>query len=755
MARDPKKRTAKSRRTEKASNENLTALFFIFFGIFIALSVRTNSMGVVGSFIKYILLGLFSKLSLLISFVLIFLGIYKLIYSQRLKYKDISKLMVGLASLSSFLLYGIANHRNFPKSTPLSVDSTRLIMSQAQTGEGSGLISTAVSYYFSRLFGIYGTVLIASAIIIFVSVFYFKLDPSKLMSSLKKFFISSKSSIAVINKKILSFIMIDEKKERPLKKNSSNSSRKSSGKKAADIIKSEKNYEFPIEEYQDKDNDLLKRDLKNDYTEPDSASGFEDIKTKTSLMSVNNKTDSSEVLPGLDLLTEYDRPSRKESSSRQKNSRLLEETLLNFGVEATVKNISHGPVITRYELEPASGTKVSKITNLTEDLALALAAQSIRIEAPIPGKSLIGIEIPNDISEMVTFRQIASNSEFTQTKASIAFGIGKDIGGRVIVADIASMPHLLIAGATGSGKSVCVNTLICSILYKYTSDQVKMIMIDPKMVELSIYNGIPHLLIPVVTDMKKAPNALNWAVAEMNKRYKLFAENKVKDLDGYNKKQKEQLPRIIILVDELADLMMVSPNEVEDAICRLAQMARACGMHLVLATQRPSVDVITGLIKSNIPSRISFAVSSATDSRTILDTGGAEKLLGKGDMLYYPMGYNKPVRLQGAFISEQEVTGITDYLRSFNTDDDENDKIRDEIEQLQEISDNPEDPLMTEILDFITENQQASTSLLQRKFRIGYNRASRIIDQLEEKGIIGKSDGARPRKVLIENAKQK
>lgn len=751
MARDPKKRTAKSRRTEKASNENLTALFFIFFGIFIALSVRTNSMGVVGSFIKYILLGFFSKLSLLISFVLIFLGIYKLIYSQRFKYKDISKMMTGLIALSVFLLYGIANHSYLPKQSPLSVDSTRLIMSQAQTGEGSGLISTVISYYFSRLFGIYGSILISSAIIIFVSIFYFKLDPSKLLDSLKKFFAGSRSSITLLHKKILSFIMIEEK---PLKKKNSNILKKASGKKISDI-KPEEDYEIPFGEYQDSGDDLSQKYQEKDDSGSYTAAKAEVIKAKSPAESANVKQISSEILPGLELLTEYERPSRKETSSRQKNSRLLEETLLNFGVDASVKNISQGPVITRYELEPASGTKVSKITNLTEDLALALAAQSIRIEAPIPGKSLIGIEIPNDTSEMVTFRQIASNSEFTQTKASIAFGIGKDIGGRVIVADIASMPHLLIAGATGSGKSVCVNTLICSILYKYTSDEVKMIMIDPKMVELSIYNGIPHLLIPVVTDMKKAPNALNWAVAEMNKRYKLFAEHKVKDLDGYNKKQKEQLPRIIILVDELADLMMVSPNEVEDAICRLAQMARACGMHLVLATQRPSVDVITGLIKSNIPSRISFAVSSATDSRTILDTGGAEKLLGKGDMLYYPMGYNKPVRLQGAFISEQEVTGITDFLRSFQTDDDENEKIKDEIEQLQEISDNPEDPLMPEILDFITENQQASTSLLQRKFRIGYNRASRIIDQLEEKGIVGKSDGARPRKVLIEHAKQK
>nr|MBP9562297.1 DNA translocase FtsK [Acetoanaerobium sp.] len=335
------------------------------------------------------------------------------------------------------------------------------------------------------------------------------------------------------------------------------------------------------------------------------------------------------------------------------------------------------------------------------------------------------------------------------------FGVGMDIGGNVIVADIARMPHMLVAGATGSGKSVCINTLICSILYKYSPKDVKMIMIDPKMVELSVYNDIPHLLIPVVTNMKKAPNALNWAVAEMNRRYKLFAESKVKDINGYNEKFEERLPRIVLIIDELADLMMVSPNEIEDAICRLAQMARACGIHLVIATQRPSVDVITGLIKANIPSRIAFSVSSQTDSRTILDTGGAEKLLGRGDMLYYPMGANKPVRIQGAFISENEVIKITDFIKEKNNVDIDNTEIIQEIEKIKEQADNPEDELITEILDFIKEKEQASTSLLQRKFRIGYNRASRIIDDLEQKGIVGPSDGVKPRKVYIENIKEK
>lgn len=444
---------------------------------------------------------------------------------------------------------------------------------------------------------------------------------------------------------------------------------------------------------------------------------------------------------------------KKDSSTRLKNTKTLENTLLNFGVDAKVKSVSYGPTIIRYELEPKAGTKVSKITNLTEDLALALAAQSIRIEAPIPGKSLIGIEVPNLESEIVSFKDIVNSQEFRRSSANIAFGMGKDISGTSVISDISKMPHVLIAGATGSGKSVCVNTLICSILYKYTPNEVQLIMIDPKMVELSIYNGISHLLVPVVTDMKKAPNALNWAVGEMNRRYKLFSENKVKDISGYNEKFEEKLTRIVIIVDELADLMMVSPSEVEDAICRLAQMARACGIHLVIATQRPSVDVITGLIKANIPSRIAFAVSSQTDSRTILDSGGAEKLLGRGDMLYYPMGASKPVRMQGAFVTEQEVEMITDFIKKNNGEKEDDKEITLQIEKIEFERENDEDELLPEIIEFIKEKEQASTSMIQRKFRIGYNRASRIIDELEGKGIIGPSDGSKPRKVFLDQIK--
>ena len=387
-------------------------------------------------------------------------------------------------------------------------------------------------------------------------------------------------------------------------------------------------------------------------------------------------------------------------------------------------------------------------------MALALAAKSIRLEAPIPGKSYIGVEIPNETSQTVSFKETIQIGMDKKENYNIVFAMGKDISGEVILSDITKMPHALIAGSTGSGKSVCINTIICSIIYNYSPEEVKLILIDPKVVELSIYNKLPHLIIPVVTDMKKTPSALSWAVNEMEKRYALFAQSKSKDIVSYNKKNEEKLPRIVIIIDELADLMMVAPKEIEEAICRIAQKARACGIHLVVATQRPSVDVITGLIKANIPSRIAFAVSSQTDSRTILDMSGAEKLLGKGDMLYSPIGMNKPVRIQGAFLTEEEVEKITDFVQLNNYVEDleqsqqEISKEIDEIVIASDKSGNSDDELYDKVVDFAYENEEISVSLVQRQFRIGYNRASRIVDDMEKNGIVGKSDGSKPRKVL-------
>ncbi len=440
----------------------------------------------------------------------------------------------------------------------------------------------------------------------------------------------------------------------------------------------------------------------------------------------------------------------------------LQKTLHSFGVSAKVENVSVGPAITRYELKPAEGVRVSKIANLADDIALNLAAETIRIEAPIPGKQAVGIEVPNKEKEAVHLREVLDSSEFEDSKSKLTIALGKDVAGNVQLADIAKMPHVLIAGSTGSGKSVCINTIITSIIYHSKPSEVKFVMVDPKVVELSVYNGIPHLLIPVVTDPRKAAGALAWAVQEMDDRYNKFATKGVRDLKGYNKAIEQdneagKLPQIVIIVDELADLMMVAKNDVEDAICRLAQKARAAGMHLVIATQRPSVDVITGLIKANVPSRIAFAVSSQVDSRTILDSVGAEKLLGKGDMLFFPSGAPKPSRVQGAFVSDDEVEKIVDFIKSNCTANYSEDilesiesgnKTDKEIAQSNDEEDDT-DPFLMEAIQTVVETGQASTSFIQRRFKVGYARAGRIIDQMEERGVISGYQGSKPREVLM------
>lgn len=473
------------------------------------------------------------------------------------------------------------------------------------------------------------------------------------------------------------------------------------------------------------------------------------------------------VFPPMDLLKKGNRKTSGDSDEHlRKTAMKLQNTLHNFGVDVTVTNVSCGPTVTRYELQPEQGVKVSKIVSLTDDIKLNLAAADIRIEAPIPGKAAVGIEVPNATNSAVMLRDLLETKEFQEFPSELAFAVGKDIGGKTVVADIGKMPHLLIAGATGSGKSVCINTLIMSILYKASPDEVKLIMIDPKVVELSVYNGIPHLFIPVVTDPKKAAGALNWAVAEMTERYNKFAEYNVRDLKGYNEKVEQlkdiedenkpkKLPKIVIIVDELADLMMVAPGEVEDAICRLAQLARAAGLHLIIATQRPSVNVITGLIKANMPSRIAFSVSSGVDSRTILDMNGAEKLLGKGDMLYYPQGYQKPARLQGSFVSDQEVGKVVEFLtENHQSDAVYNEKITEMMNTTSSSSGNTgtadeKDVHFVEAAKFIIEKDKASIGMLQRMFKIGFNRAARLMDQLCEAGVVGPEEGTKPRKVLM------
>ncbi len=494
------------------------------------------------------------------------------------------------------------------------------------------------------------------------------------------------------------------------------------------------------------------------------------LESKKLEKALNQNLESTYNFPNIEFLNKSPTPKEEDITSElNHNGRTLVDTLKSFNVQTKIVDISRGPAVTRYELQPASGVKISKITNLADDIALNLAASGVRIEAPIPGKAAVGVEIPNKVVSIVGMRELISSNAFRNAKSKLTVVLGKDISGEVTIADLAKMPHLLIAGSTGSGKSVCINSFIISLLYNATPSEVKLLMIDPKVVELGIYNGIPHLLVPVVTDARKAAGALGWAVNEMIDRYKRFAENNVRDISSYNALAKQspelkdrngeklaKMPQVVIIIDELSDLMMVAPNEVEDYICRLAQMARAAGMYLVIATQRPSVDVITGIIKANIPSRIALAVSSQIDSRTILDMSGAEKLLGRGDMLFSPAGCSKPIRVQGCYVTDKEIEKVIDFIKTSGQSE-YDDSIVSEIEKnsikdnsvSSEKSENDMDPIMKEAIRCVIEAGQASTSLLQRRLRVGYARAGRLIDEMEQMGIVGPHEGSKPRQVLM------
>jgi S-DNA-T family DNA segregation ATPase FtsK/SpoIIIE len=522
----------------------------------------------------------------------------------------------------------------------------------------------------------------------------------------------------------------------------------------------------PEEEAEGLEAAVAKSQRKNSKAKEDAAD--ETAAVASAIASENQKPKKAYRMPPISLLKKGVKQKGESDASLRETAMKLQQILQNFGVKVTVTNVSCGPSVTRYELQPEMGVKVSKIVGLSDDIKLNLAAADIRIEAPIPGKAAVGIEVPNKENSPVMFRELLESMEFKNSSSKISFAVGKDIGGKTVVSDIGKMPHVLIAGQTGSGKSVCINTLIMSILYKALPDEVKLIMIDPKVVELSVYNGIPHLLIPVVTDPKKAAGALNWAVAEMDRRYREFAEYGVRDMKGYNEKvmsappengaQKEPLPQIIVIVDELADLMMTAPGEVEGAICRLAQLARAAGIHLVIATQRPSVNVITGLIKANMPSRIAFSVSQGVDSRTIIDMNGAERLLGKGDMLFYPAGYLKPARVQGAFVSDKEVQDVVDFLKENSEAVTYDEEVVNHVNTNQggsipaagaSVEEDAHDAYFVEAGRLIIDKDKASIGMLQRAFKIGFNRAARIMDQLAEAGVVGPEEGTKPRKVLM------
>lgn len=616
--------------------------------------------------------------------------------------------------------------------------------------QGGGLIGAYVSNFLLMSIGKLGIYLLTITTIFFSGIYLLDVELYSLWEDIKIF--SKKVSVLITN--------IFNKIKSSIEDKSNNNKYKSTDRKKQSDKKLSTTSDEAIDdnlntyiEFNDYETNYKDKNLEN-YSQNDNFT--EQLEIKNNLLE-ETKVSSVYKFPPIELLKD---PIKTSSDSKQvlmDKAKKIEDTLKSFGIDCNVVSINKGPTVTSFELEPPYAVKISKILSYTDDIALALAAPDIRIQAPIPGKPLVGIEVPNLNKETVFFKEIINSDEFKNLDTLLPLGLGKDIQGKTVVSSIEKMPHLLIAGATGSGKSVCINSIILSILYKSNPDDVKLILIDPKVVELSIYNGIPHLAIPVVTNPKKASFSLNWAISEMERRYKIFSENHVKDIRAYNNKNVnetlEKLPFIVIIIDELSDLMMACAGEVEDAITRLAQMARACGIHLIIATQRPSVDVITGTIKANIPSRISFAVSSQIDSRTILDNSGAEKLLGKGDMLFLPSGKSKPIRIQGAFITDKEVENIVSYLKNMN-DSDYNEKIIENIEKSTESANSisGSDELFNEAVKIVVEENSASISMLQRRMKIGYARAGRIIDEMAEMGIISGYEGSKPRKVLVDKS---
>lgn len=787
QSKQSRKRKSPVKGRQREYNPEYHNLVIIFLGLFIGYGLMSSSGALLPRIIQLIFKGLFGGLAILVPLVLVLAGITGFIRNNEKINRIRRTKMKYIIPIFLILYYGLINYAQSPSSSPLRMDEIQDIIKMGVSREGMGLIPSFATYYLTHLLGLVGAWLIVvfATIICILQVMDISIadmielaqNPSNgranILSKLKVFNKNKTNVDGIEETTVISKTGIFSKIKDKFKKNDQDSPEEEDDTdktiKIVGFNKAEDDYLEILEGTQSlSDLEVLQKLQQGDLEGIDGITpNLKDIGPKSKLMGgpgqivEPEKEDLFEEenehikyanykMPPVSLLNKVVNKSDKRSKQKVlENARRLEQTLRDFGVEASINQVTVGPTITRYEIQPRPGVKVSKIVNLTDDIALSLAAKSIRMEAPIPGKNAIGIEVPNEESQMVGIREIIESKEFNGYPSKLAMGLGKDVAGRIIIGDIAKMPHLLIAGSTGSGKSVCVNTLITSLVYKAKPDEVKLILIDPKVVELSNYNGIPHLLIPVVTDPKKAANALTWAVTEMNRRYKLFADTQVKDIKSYNEKTDNPLPRIVIIIDELADLMMVSANDVEDCIHRLAQMARAAGMHLIVATQRPSVDVITGVIKANIPSRIAFAVSSQTDSRTIIDMGGAEKLLGKGDMLFYPLGAAKPVRLQGAFISEAESDKIIEHIKNEVGEHTYADDIEEKISNVNTDEVSSADELLVECIEFVVANGQASASMLQRKFKIGFNRAARLIDDMQERGIVGPSEGSKPRKVLI------
>ena len=784
----------RGRRAKKTSkfDINVAVVFMFLISILLAILIYTKS-GYIGEHLSPILGGIMGVIKYIIPIGTFLIAIYMTTEDKDYLVSKLIQYGIFLVCIATMLSVFQFSNNNFD----INDDFATVEKSAYERGTqdiGGGIIGTTVAYWLIGLLGEVGTVILCIGIAAILLIFMFGIKPAELIADFVETRRENKEDRRLEREEIRA-----ERRSARREVNSQPSEKKETKRERRLREKEEQRKEaealaeqltINLDDGEDKkDKKLKKYDHKNDDIIPFSIGGRlkekkeeksnpdvleanlfkaeqetkeEKVKQVLQLEHTITVEDEHYEFPPIQLLAEGEKKGIKGGKKAVADTATkLQKTLYSFGVSAKVENVSVGPAITRYELKPAEGVRVSKIANLADDIALNLAAETIRIEAPIPGKQAVGIEVPNKENEIVPLRDIIDCEAFKNHKSKLAFALGKDVAGNEVVTDIAKMPHVLIAGSTGSGKSVCINTLISSIIYKAKPSEVKLVMVDPKVVELSVYNGIPHLLIPVVTDPKKAAGALAWAVQEMVNRYSLFASKNVRDIKGYNEALEgegggQKLPQIVIIIDELSDLMMVSPKDVEDSICRLAQMARAAGMHLVIATQRPSVDVITGIIKANVPSRISFAVSSQVDSRTILDMAGAEKLLGKGDMLFYPAGAPKPTRIQGAFVSDKEVEKIVDFVKN-NGEATYNDDILKQIENANSTDkemdagdeDDNTDPLLMEAIDVVVETGQASTSFIQRRFKVGYARAGRIIDQMEERGVISGFQGSKPREVLM------
>lgn len=763
-----KKNVSKRRRTssETSSGKEIMGLFLIVIGIVFFISLYSQRMGIIGTLIYKLFSVISGSGNFIIPLLLIFWGIlYNL---QATKFHMRRYIICSLVIFFCILVF-LDGSKEMDMTLIERIIKSTEYMDITRSG---GIIGAIFGFFSYKLLGSLGTYLVLGLIIVASIYFMLKVNIDQIImftEDLGEYFEDKKKAYEV--KKAEKKLKQDKKEKKKIERENLKKEKlelkKAKEEKTDEVVDFGEN--LVIKDYSDDNN------FENLEEEKSKDIGLIDKKDKSVVKNIEDiEIDDEEVLdtikddienknkeeytytyPDTALLDRLKSKGGFSKDEVMEKGRIIENTMRNFGIESKVVAINRGPVITSYELKPAPGIKLSRIVGLSDNIAMALASSDLRIEAPIPGKTVVGIEVPNNEKDAVGLKELIDSNEFKTIKSDIPLALGKDVEGNILISGMEDMPHLLIAGATGSGKSVCINSIITSVIYKSSPKDVKLMLIDPKVVELSVYNGIPHLLIDVVTNPKKAAFALNWAVDEMEKRYLAFAENHVRDLKGYNKKmveegrEDEKLPKILIIVDELADLMMVASKEIEEYIARLAQKARAAGMHLILATQRPSVDVITGTIKANIPSRIAFAVASSVDSRTILDMGGAEKLLGKGDMLFYPSKYPKPKRIQGALISDSEVERVVDFVKNNNEiKTNLESKIEKAIEDKKIKVDDEKDPLFKEAVELVVNDEQASISYIQRKLKVGYSRAGRIVDQMEEMGIIGPHEGSKPRKLL-------